>query len=106
MGPVMEEAPAGSRSLIEHVDAIGYFLWRSHRADVLVGSAREALHRRLRARRPSLAAMSRERQVATLAEASGLDPNQIDAAIFAVSPGKRERFTRTIRTLERLRREL
>jgi len=106
LGPVMEEAPAGSRSLIEHVDAIGYFLWRSHRADVLVDSARDALLRRLRARRPLLAAMSRERQVATLADASGLDPSQVDAAIFAPPPGKRERFTRTIRTLERLRREL
>jgi len=106
LGPVMQEAPAGNRSLIEHVDAIGYFLWRRGRSDVLVGAAREALQRRLRARRPFLASMSRERQVAMLADASGLDRSQIDAALFAAIPDRRERFTRTLRTLERLRREL
>ncbi len=106
LGPILEDAPAGNRSLIEHVDAIGYFLWRSGRSDVLVDAARESLRRRLRARRPFLASMSRERQVATLADASGLDRNQIDAAFFAAISERRERFTRTLRTLERLRREL
>jgi hypothetical protein len=104
-GPLIPAPPRGSRALMEHVEALGHFLWRANRADTLVDGARSALRRQIVASRPDLAVMDREGRLDALARAARLDSETVQAALEG-APRRREEFTRTIRTLEKLRREL
>ena len=36
----------GSRSLLEHIEAVGHYLWKERSADVLLDGARDAIIRR------------------------------------------------------------
>jgi hypothetical protein len=105
-GPTIPVADAGSRALIDHVDGLGWFLWRRRRADALVDSAREALRKRMLARRPDLARADRHTQMRMLSEGREIAADGLYAAMFGKRSPRRDDYTKTIRTLERLRREL
>jgi hypothetical protein len=105
-GPLHPAPPRDTRALIEHVDALGHFLWRAGCADALVGGARRALERQILARRPDLAGSDRRQRVDRLAQAARLPEEAVRSALYGSSHARRDDFSRTIRTLEQLRRTL
>ena len=51
-GPMAPDPPPGRRSLMEHVEAVGVFLWRNRGEATLLDSARVPVLRRVSLRRP------------------------------------------------------
>jgi len=105
-GPLLAVPAPGSRSLLEHVEAVGFFLWRRGGHSVLIESARAELRREISRRRPYLDRLSHAERSTALAAESSLPRRDILSALAAPCPRDPERFTRTMRTLEALRKAL
>lgn len=97
-GVIRPEPAAERRSLIEHLQAIGRFLWRKHSLTVLLDAARSNLHARLALR----TATSGETLHADLARLSGISAEEIAFALTGVpkSPAQYTAAFRTVRELE------
>jgi hypothetical protein len=115
LGPVLPDPPRDRRSLLEHVEASGDFLWKSGRAQDLVRSTRQALLRRVELRQPMWAKLpSREltqRLAANAAHAGGpgspgITQPQVEQALYGQVQGDPAAFIVMIQTLETVRRSL
>ncbi|HEX2223310.1 MAG TPA: DUF4350 domain-containing protein [Thermoanaerobaculia bacterium] len=106
LGPVLPDPPRDRRSLLEHVEATGDFLWRSGQAEELVQSTRQALVRRVEVRQPTWAKLSARDLVERLAGASGLAAPAVQQALHQPVQDDPAAFVSTIQTLETLRRSL
>lgn len=106
LGPVLPDPPRDRRSLLEHVEATGDFLWRSGHAEELVQSTRQALLRRVEVRQPTWAKLPARELVTRLAAASGLAAPAVQQALHTPVQDDPAAFASTIQTLETLRRSL
>lgn len=106
LGPVLPDPPRDRRSLLEHVEATGDFLWRSGQAEELVQSTRQALQRRVEVRQPTWAKLPARELVERLAAAAGLAAPAVQQALHAPVQDDPAAFVNTIQTLETLRRSL
>ena len=98
-GVVRPDALAERRSLIEHLRAIGRFLWRQRSLDMLLDAARSNLRAYLVLR------FSAQPLHADLARRSGL---AVDEIVFALTGAPRSpaQYTAALRTLRELERRL
>jgi hypothetical protein len=106
LGPLLPDAGARRRRLLEHVEASGHYLWKRGPREPLVDAAREGLMRRLRRTRPDLAGAPPAQLAARLAEATGLGARTVASALAEGPVTGREAFTRRIQILETLRKRL
>jgi uncharacterized protein DUF4350 len=100
-GVLRPDARAERRSLIEHLRAIGRFLWRRQSLDVLLDAARSNLHARLAVRFP----VEGPALHIELARLSGLPEAEIALALSSSAPSAAQ-FTAACRTLQVLERKL
>lgn len=105
-GPLIPEPEPGSRSILEHVEATGRFLWRYKRHDALLAPARTSLLQRLISRRPAVAGMDDEARCKALARGTRFGSEEIRQALFEGCPHNREQYAERMRVLETLRRGL
>ena len=105
-GPIRESRHDERRSLLEHVEATGAFLWRQRLAELLIESTRQALERQARRRIPGYGQADRPEQTRQLAERTGLDAGRLASALARRSIEDPAELTRVIRTLETARRSL
>ena len=106
LGPVLPDPPRDRRSLLEHVEATGDFLWQSGHAGELLQSTRQAFLRRVEVRQPTWAKLPPRELVHRLAAAAGLAAPAVDRALNGSVGDDPAAFTSTIQTLETLRRSL
>ncbi|HEX6203230.1 MAG TPA: DUF4350 domain-containing protein [Thermoanaerobaculia bacterium] len=104
-GPPLPDEPPPRRSLLEHVRASGAFLWRRGQSDELLAASRAALARRVDLVHAEWARQSEGERVRHLARLSRLPAGTVAAALAGEAPDAAD-FTRTVATLERLRRSL
>jgi hypothetical protein len=107
-GPLLPDPPRDRRSLLEHVEASGDFLWRTGRGDELVQGARQALLHRIDVREPGWRSLPAPELVQRLAAGTRLPAARIDRALHgshgsAATPAD---LVQTLQTLETLRRTL
>jgi hypothetical protein len=104
-GPLLPPAAPQRRSLLEHVRASGDFLWRRGCGGELLAAARTALLRRLELRHTGWSRLPEGERVRRLARLSGVPAGTVAAALEgdAAEPAD---FTRSLATLERIRRSL
>jgi hypothetical protein len=81
LGPLEQAPDRRRRDLIEHLDAAGAFLWRHGQAAGLVEATRRQVFAVWQRRRPDLHQLAQEDQIAGIAAAAGLLPNQVKAAL-------------------------
>ena len=81
LGPLEQAPDRRRRDLIEHLDAAGAFLWRHGRAAGLVEATRRQVFAVWQRRRPDLHQLAQQDQIAGIAEASRLLPQQVRAAL-------------------------
>lgn len=105
-GPMVSEPPAGRRSLIEHFDGAGEYIYRTEGSAPLLPAPRAAVLARLSLVEPSSASAPPREMVRRLSALSGVPAHRVDKALYGEPPEKPEEFLQTIRTLETLRRSL
>ena len=104
-GPLLPDPPRDRRSLLEHVEASGDFLWRTGRGDELLEGARQALLHRIDVREPGWSRLPAPELVQRLATAARLPAVRIDRALHGSATAPAD-LVQTLQTLETLRRTL
>jgi uncharacterized protein DUF4350 len=104
-GPLLPDPPRDRRSLLEHVEASGDFLWRTGRGDELLQGARQALLHRIDVREPGWSRLPAPELVQRLATGARLPAARVDRALHgsAATPAD---LVHALQTLETLRRTL
>lgn len=104
-GPRLPEPAHDRRSLLEHIEASGEFLWRTGRSWDLVHDARQALLHRVEVREPSWLRLPPPELAKRLAAGSGLPASRVDRALHGDVSTSGDLVT-ALQTLETLRRTL
>lgn len=103
-GPVLPQPVIERRSLMEHIDASGAWLWKTrHGAQVLLDAAREDTLAVIRRRAPGLFRLPEAELVAALARMCDLPEDQVAQALYQAAAPTSLHFTRQIRILQELR---
>ncbi len=105
-GPMLRPPEAGRRSLGEHLEASGRFLWERGETETLVEGTRQALLRQAERRHPGWGELPEARRVKLLAELSGVPGGVLDGALHHPVDDTPDRLTRVVTTLEKVRRSL
>lgn len=100
-GPQLPVASRDRRSLLEHVEATGHFLWRHGHHGVLLAAARGRLRDRLSRRHPGLAKLDDDALAVAIAERLDLDPEETRAALTGGGGRDRRAFLAAVRALQR-----
>jgi len=104
-GPTMPEPRAGSRSLLDHIGAVGALLWR-RQPEVLLAAVRDETLRTVALRRPNLNRLDRLELGETLAALGGVRPDVVQRALAGDGKVGQEEFLRSVAALESIRRSL
>ncbi len=97
---------AARRSLLEHIEAAGWFLWRRGRADGLLEAGRRALVARAAVRTGALGRRSHAEQVHLIARMSGLPEGRVAAALEPLRHPTPREFLARVADLEAIRKKL
>lgn len=102
-GPLVPEPDTERRSLMEHIDASGRWLWQAAggRASLL-DAARNAVNNTLHRRIPDLRRMRPQEQLDRLAKDTGISQDALDAALSQPASQISADFTRQIQILQQL----
>ncbi len=104
-GPLLPVPPRDRRSLLEHVEASGDFLWRTGRGDELLQGARQALLHRIDVRGPGWSRLPAPELVQRLATAARLPAARINRSLHGSVTAPAD-LVQALQTLETLRRIL
>ncbi len=104
-GPPAPEPPAARRSLLEHLDASGRWLWRGDRR-ALVDAVRRAVAARVERRQPAWSKLPGPELIQHLATAAGLAPHDVALALHGPAITDEAHFVATVRALAQVRRAL
>ncbi len=105
-GPRLSEAPPVRRRILEHVDANGRFLWQQKQSRQLVTAVRKHLMALAATRHPGWGAMSHEEQAELLAGPGQHTGTSVRHLLRETDIPHQHEFTRTIRQLEMIRKQL
>jgi hypothetical protein len=104
-GPTLPEPALERRSLLEHIDASGRWLWQvAGGREMLLGAARSAANKAWQRRRPELLRLHPDQQIERLAEACNLAGADLVSALRHPAGKTPAAFTRQIQTLRQLRK--
>lgn len=104
-GPLLPEPERERRSLIEHIDASGRWLWKVPGGrDILLAATRHATEKQLLRRAPELQRLPPAERAARLARGCKLPPEDVARALLEPASKLPIDFTRQIQTLQRLRK--
>jgi len=104
LGPIEPEPEAARRSIEEHVRAIGEYLWRRGEVLVLWKSELAAVRRRIELALPPTP--KPDDRLILLSKKTGLDLGLLQRAFYPRPSPSAEEFSRTISTLETVRKHL
>ena len=105
-GRIAPLPPSGRRSLLEHMDAAGWFLWRRGLGGRLLEAVRDALLRRAAERVPGLGRRPYAEQVRLIARMSGLSQREVETALALPAGPTAQELVRRAATLENIRKKL
>lgn len=105
-GPMSPPRLPVRRSLMEHVDGAGHFLWNRRSHDTLVDAVRASILQRALIRQPSLAGCNAKEKADAIAELSGQPLEQTRSALLDLAPDGRNAFVDMMNTLRTLKSKL
>lgn len=104
-GPILPEPTPARRRLMEHIEAMGTFLWRHGYHGELLDSAREAVRLKLAARLGGATNLEGTALEKAVADETGVRESRVHEAFYGGRPKDRRAFTQTMAELQRLWRE-
>lgn len=103
-GPLLPEAAAPRRALIEHIEASGRWLWRLPQGrTLLLDAVRKSTEKQLLRRLPELHPLGPAERARRLARLAGLPEAQVSDALLGAPARRAADFTRQISILQQLR---
>jgi pimeloyl-ACP methyl ester carboxylesterase len=103
-GPMLPEPATERRSLIEHIEASGNWLWRAKGGrDVLLAAARQETLALLRRRAPELHPLGDDEKAARLARLCNAQLIDMRSALHGPAASQPAAFTRQIQLLQQVR---
>jgi hypothetical protein len=103
-GPVLPAPLTERRSLMEHIDASGAWLWKADGGrQLLLDAARAETLALVQRRAPAVARLAPAQMVSALARLADLDEQQLTHALQHEAAPQAASFTQQIRTLQKLR---
>lgn len=103
-GPIIHVQQPVRQRFQEHLSAAGNYHWRQGHYSYLLGEVRRQLSQQLKLKHPEWQAVSRQDQLAHLAELSGLESPLIESALFDSTVERANDFINKIKILEKLRK--
>ncbi|MFT5471103.1 MAG: DNA-binding transcriptional ArsR family regulator [Verrucomicrobiales bacterium] len=101
-GPQIAETEPVSREFTSHLSMTGHFLWKRKAARALVEPLRRRILKRFRMKSMLDDSKVLDEATAELAEASGLSPNRVRAALDTAKPREPNQITAILRDLQKL----
>ena len=105
-GPAEGPESMARRSILEHVSAAGHFAWRHHNAAELVASSTAAILHEAEFRHPGISRLATDAQARQIAKMTGLDVESVFDALHNQDHTSHREFTRLMKTLQRIRKNL
>lgn len=105
-GPLLPAQATARRRLLEHIEAAGRFLWKRGHAQRLYKAVHHGLMRTVELRHPVWLSLSVDKLRQRLAEISGLPIKQVEQALADTQARNEHEFTKSIQTLEHIRKSL
>lgn len=106
LGPILVPRVTGGRSLAEHIQASGRFLWRQGVGATLVTAAQQRLFHAAQRRLPQWRQLDSAERARQLSAVTGLPPEQIMSALRTDAPKSEREFYYLIQLLHRIRKQL
>lgn len=100
-GPIRRTVAPGRRNLMEHLNAVGQFVWRTDRAEAIFLRSQTALEQRWLSRHPLLSAMPQEERCQWIADHAGLAQASVFQALYGRFQGEHE-FIQVTATQQKL----
>ena len=104
-GPPLQAEPPPRRSLLEHIDAVGAWLWRNNHQDDLLAELRRKARARLASRNRELAHTEGEAFHVLASRVSGVAVADVRAAFDTAPKSDRRAFVQIVSTLRDLSQE-
>ena len=101
-GPTLDVDAPGNRRTLEHIEASGRFVWRYEGGAELLASMRRGIEQAIKLRQPAWAHLPDAERYTKLAEASGLNGDEVFRAL-ATEPRHKPLFLEAVRNLQRLK---
>jgi len=105
-GPQLNDVQTQRRSLLEHIQASGYYRWHENQSGFLLSRVQEALWEKILASHPVVRRENLSQAYALLAEITGIKETLIKDALTHVKSINEHEFTQTLRILEMIRQHL
>lgn len=105
-GPMILPEPPVRRSIVEHVNASGTFVWKQRGASSLARAASSAIVHKAERHRPGIGRMPLAEQAKIIAEITDMDPQTVFDALRSDFGHQAREFTRHMQTLHRVRKEI
>jgi len=105
-GPSVGPDSLARRSILEHVRAAGNFAWRNRSAADLVESSTIAILHEAERRHPGISRLAPQAQAHQLARMTGMSDSFIFDALFNQDHTRHREFTRLMKVLQRIRKNL
>lgn len=105
-GPSVAPDSLARRSILEHVRAAGNFAWRNRSAADLVASSTAAILHEAERRHPGISRLAPQAQAQQLARMTGMRDSYLFDALFNQDHTSHRDFTRLMKVLQRIRKNL
>jgi hypothetical protein len=105
-GPTLPNPEPLRRRIMEHIEASGTYLWKTHHRSPLVDAVRNDVLNTAALRHPGWSAMNRADREAHIAELTGLTVEASRRLLDGYQPASRQEFTTLIRHLKTIKENL
>ena len=105
-GPTLPNPEPLRRRIMEHIEASGAYLWKTHHREALVDAVREDVLATAARRHPGWTGMNRQEREEHIAELTGMTTEAARRLLDGFKPATRQDFTVLIRQLKTIKDRL
>lgn len=105
-GPLLNDESTARRSLLEHVQASGYYRWHNSQSGYLLAKVQDLLWDKIHKAHPAIRRENQKLAYIKLEEITGIKQSLIEQSLMVVDKVDEQEFVKRIRMLEAIRKHL